>query len=58
MLRQDTKENLKNTFRESLLILIYEFLGTFMMGTLFINYGKYERLGLINDFHKSTAIKY
>jgi hypothetical protein len=40
MIRQDTKENLKNTFRESLLILIYEFLGTFMMGTLFINYSK------------------
>ena len=40
MIRQSTKENLKNTFNESLLILIYEFLGTFMMGTLFINFCK------------------
>lgn len=40
MIRQDTKENIKNTFKESLLILIYEFLGSFMMATLFINYCK------------------
>ena len=40
MIRQSTRENLKNTFNESILILVYEFLGTFMIATLFINYGK------------------
>ena len=39
-MKASTKENLKNTFNESLLILVYEFLGTFMISTLFVNYGK------------------
>ena len=34
------KENLRNTFNESVLILMYEFFGTFLMTVLFINYGK------------------
>ena len=34
---EETKENLKSTFRESLLILVYEFLGTLLLTTLFIN---------------------
>jgi glycerol uptake facilitator-like aquaporin len=29
---------MKNTFKESMLILVYEFLGTFMMGILFYQY--------------------
>jgi len=29
---------MKNTFKESMLILVYEFLGTFMMGILFFQY--------------------
>ena len=40
LIKQTTKDNIKNTFNESALILVYEFLGTFMMGTLFINYCK------------------
>ena len=38
IIRQDTKENIKNTFRESFLILVYEMVGTAMMTTLISNY--------------------
>ena len=33
----ELKENLRSTFRESLLILVYEFMGTCLITTLFIN---------------------
>ena len=36
------KENLLNTFKESILILIYEFLGTTLMSLLFTSYSKYN----------------
>lgn len=37
---EEFKENLKATFRESLLILVYEFMGTAMLTSLFINTSK------------------
>ena len=37
-LRQETKENLINTSKESALILIYELVGTAMMTLLISNY--------------------
>ena len=40
MVSEDMKENLRSTFRESLLILVYEFLGTFFISLLFMNYCK------------------
>lgn len=36
-MRQDTKETLVNTFKESALILVYEFLGTICFTLLYIN---------------------
>ena len=38
LLRQETKDNIKNTFKESILILIYECVGTAMMTSLICNY--------------------
>jgi len=38
LLRQETKDNIKNTFKESILILIYEMVGTAMMTSLICNY--------------------
>ena len=38
LLRQETKDNIKNTFKESILILIYEMVGTAMMSSLICNY--------------------
>jgi glycerol uptake facilitator-like aquaporin len=38
LLRQETKENIKNTFKESFLILVYECVGTAMLTTLIANY--------------------
>ena len=40
MMSEEFKENLKATFRESLLILVYEFMGTAMLTSLFINTSK------------------
>ena len=37
---EEFKENVRNTFRESLLILVYEFMGTALMTILFINTSK------------------
>ena len=37
---EEFKENLRSTFKESLLILIYEFMGTAMLTVLFINTSK------------------
>ena len=36
-MRQETKETLVNTFKESALILVYEFLGTICFTLLYIN---------------------
>lgn len=38
LLKQETKDNIKNTFRESSLILVYECIGTAMLTTLIANY--------------------
>ena len=38
LLKQETKDNIKNTFRESSLILVYECNGTAMLTTLIANY--------------------
>ena len=38
LIRQETKEEIKNTFRESFLILVYEMVGTAMLTTLIANY--------------------
>ena len=38
LLRQETKENLVNTSKESALILVYELIGTAMMTLLISNY--------------------
>lgn len=38
LLRQETKETIKNTARESFLILVYECVGTAMLTTLIANY--------------------
>ena len=38
ILRQETKEEIKSTVRESFLILVYEMVGTAMMTTLIANY--------------------
>jgi|TARA_B110001450_G_C17554423_1_gene454053 hypothetical protein len=38
LLRQETKENLQNTAKESALILVYEMAGTAMMTLLISNY--------------------
>jgi len=38
LLEQETKENIRNTFKESFLILLYECIGTAMMATLVGNY--------------------
>lgn len=37
---EEFKENVQNTFKESLLILVYEFMGTALMTILFINTSK------------------
>jgi hypothetical protein len=37
-LREETKENLKNTFKESFLILLYEMIGTLMLSAMICNY--------------------
>jgi hypothetical protein len=37
MLTEETQDNLRSTFKESLLILIYEFMGAALMTILFIN---------------------
>ena len=49
LLRQDTKENIKNTFRESFLILVYECVGTAMMTTLIANYYAMKSMGAPQD---------
>lgn len=36
-MRQETKETLVNTFKESALILVYEFLGTICFTLLYVN---------------------
>ena len=38
MLKPETKENLKQTFKESFLILMYEGIGTAMMTVLIMNF--------------------
>ena len=38
ILHQDTQESIKNTAKESFLILIYELIGTAMMAALISNY--------------------
>jgi glycerol uptake facilitator-like aquaporin len=38
LLKEDTKESLKSTAKESFLILIYELIGTCMMSALITNY--------------------
>ena len=38
MLKPETKENLKQTFKESFLILMYEMIGTAMMTVLILNF--------------------
>ena len=38
------KENLRTTFNQSILQLLYEFFGSFLMSVLFINYGKYNNM--------------
>jgi len=38
MLKPETKENLKQTFKESFLILMYECIGTAMMTVLILNF--------------------
>ena len=38
ILRQETTEHVKNTMKESILILLYEMLGTAMMSILITNY--------------------
>ena len=43
---EEFKENVRNTFKESLLILVYEFMGTALMTTLFINTSKCRNLKL------------
>lgn len=40
MIKEETKENLRNTFKESVLILVYEFIGTFLMAIVFMNWSK------------------
>lgn len=37
-IKSETKETVKNTFRESFLILVYECVGTAMLTTLIANY--------------------
>lgn len=38
MLKPETKENLRQTFKESFLILMYEMIGTAMMTVLILNF--------------------
>jgi len=38
LLREDTKENIKSTFKASFLVLLYEMIGTAMMSALIVNY--------------------
>ena len=38
LLKDDTKENLKSTLKESFLILLYEMIGTCMLTAMVINY--------------------
>jgi glycerol uptake facilitator-like aquaporin len=38
LLKQDTKESLRNTCKDSIIILIYEFIGTGILTTLVCNY--------------------
>jgi hypothetical protein len=52
------KENLRTTFNQSLLQLIYEFFGTFLLSVLFINYGKYNILILFTDCFMTFSIKF
>jgi len=40
-MKPETKENVVNTFRESVLILVYEFFGTILFTLLYVNYGKF-----------------
>jgi len=37
LINEETKENMRSTFKESLLILIYEFMGAALMTILFVN---------------------
>ena len=38
---EEFKENVRNTFKESMLILVYEFMGTGLLTMLFINTSKF-----------------
>jgi len=38
LLRQETKENLRSTLKESFLILLYEMIGTCMVAAMIVNY--------------------
>jgi len=38
LIKQETKENIKSTFKESFLILLYEMLGTAMMTMLIASF--------------------
>lgn len=38
LLKDDTKENLRSTLKDSLLILVYEFIGTTVLCVLICNY--------------------
>lgn len=38
LLTEDTKEHLRSTMKDSMLILVYEFIGTSILSTLICNY--------------------
>jgi len=50
------KDNLRNTFNESILILLYEFFGTFLMSILFINYSQNAKTGKVGNLTKSQIL--
>jgi len=49
LLKQETKENIKNTAKESFLILLYEMIGTAMMSALVTSYYGQKALTKITD---------
>ena len=53
LLRQDTKENLRSTFKDSILILIYEFIGSTLLCILVFNY--YSQIQYSNPSNKDNV---
>lgn len=54
ILKSETKEEIKNTFRESFLILVYECVGTAMLTTLIANYYAIKTLKANTETDNST----